>query len=235
MSYILDALKKAERERGIAKVPTLETIHKTPARSNRSLWFGLSVILILLLIGTGMYLLIRGRTDGTISDAEGPAVQQERIDMPGAAVPQEPPAGVQQSRSTPDSIERSSSTTESIGGIERSPGTQGVVQSGVSTPDSAPVASETSDSDDDAPEAFTPTSMDLDTTSSADVLRQAIEEMRISIHLYSETPEDRMIFINGRKYLEGDYINDLFLIESITPDGAVLRYEDERETLQVSM
>src|SRR5574339_368488 len=27
MSYILDALKKAERERGLAEVPTLETIH----------------------------------------------------------------------------------------------------------------------------------------------------------------------------------------------------------------
>ena len=38
MSYILDALKKAEQERGIAQVPTLSTVHELRAKSPIRLW-----------------------------------------------------------------------------------------------------------------------------------------------------------------------------------------------------
>ena len=43
-----------------------------------------------------------------------------------------------------------------------------------------------------------------------------------------------MIFINGRKYTEGDYVEGRYLIESITPDGAVLNYQGARATLKAT-
>jgi general secretion pathway protein B len=48
MSYILDALKKAERERHAARIPTLETVHRTPWERRRPqwLWIGAAVVLV---------------------------------------------------------------------------------------------------------------------------------------------------------------------------------------------
>ena len=48
MSYILDALKKAERERRVAKVPTLDTVHGAPWDRRRLpwMWIGIAVALL---------------------------------------------------------------------------------------------------------------------------------------------------------------------------------------------
>lgn len=48
MSYILDALKKAERERHVAKIPTLGTVHGTPGKRHRPqwMWIGAAVVLV---------------------------------------------------------------------------------------------------------------------------------------------------------------------------------------------
>ena len=48
MSYILDALKKAERERHAARIPTLETVHRTPWERRRPqwLWIGAAAVLV---------------------------------------------------------------------------------------------------------------------------------------------------------------------------------------------
>jgi general secretion pathway protein B len=48
MSYILDALKKAERDRHVAKIPTLHTVHGTPVERRRPqwMWIGAAVVLV---------------------------------------------------------------------------------------------------------------------------------------------------------------------------------------------
>jgi len=56
--------------------------------------------------------------------------------------------------------------------------------------------------------------------------------MNLSVLLYSDTPADRIVFINGRKYGEGDHIDGKYLIESITLEGAVLSYQGERAVLR---
>ena len=63
---------------------------------------------------------------------------------------------------------------------------------------------------------------------------QAVDGMSITILRYAQDRADRLVFINGRKYVEGDYIDGRFLIESITRDGAVLSYEGARATLKAS-
>ena len=41
-----------------------------------------------------------------------------------------------------------------------------------------------------------------------------------------------MVFINDRKYQEGDYVEGRYLLEKITPEGAVLGYQGERVLLK---
>lgn len=72
----------------------------------------------------------------------------------------------------------------------------------------------------------------FDITDRESTLQQAMETMNISILMYAETPSDRLVFINGRKYVEGDYVDGSFFLETITPDGVVLSYEGVQAVLK---
>lgn len=49
-----------------------------------------------------------------------------------------------------------------------------------------------------------------------------LPELHVDIHVYSETPEDRFVFINMVKHNEGSRLPEGPLVSEITPDGVVL-------------
>ncbi|HKW94839.1 MAG TPA: general secretion pathway protein GspB [Methylomirabilota bacterium] len=91
MSYILDALKRAERDRHAARVPTLATVHASahPTRP-RWPWLGGGVLLVNV-IAIVVLLLRAGPVAGPTNTIESPA-------PPAAA---SPPAGSQKSVEPP--------------------------------------------------------------------------------------------------------------------------------------
>jgi hypothetical protein len=50
--------------------------------------------------------------------------------------------------------------------------------------------------------------------------------------VFSAVPSERLVFINNQKYVEGQRIDDSTVVESITPDGAVLSYQGRRFVLR---
>jgi general secretion pathway protein B len=52
--------------------------------------------------------------------------------------------------------------------------------------------------------------------------------LRLDVHVYSERPADRMVFINNRKYVEGQPVEGGLLLQEITPEGAVLTSGGQR-------
>jgi hypothetical protein len=56
----------------------------------------------------------------------------------------------------------------------------------------------------------------------------------LSIQVLSWAPErkDRFVFLNGRKYGEGQMVDNKIVIEQITEEGVVLSYQGERLTLK---
>jgi len=50
--------------------------------------------------------------------------------------------------------------------------------------------------------------------------------------VFSEVPSERLVFINNQKYVEGQRIDDNTVVESITPDSAVLSYQGRRFVLR---
>jgi len=50
----------------------------------------------------------------------------------------------------------------------------------------------------------------------------ALPELHVDIHVYSETPGDRFVFINMNKHKEGTRLSEGPLVEEITPQGVVL-------------
>jgi Type II secretion system protein B len=59
-----------------------------------------------------------------------------------------------------------------------------------------------------------------------------VAKLRLQFLVYSEVPSERLVFINNRKYLEGQSIEGDVAVERITPEGAVLSYHGERFVLR---
>jgi hypothetical protein len=54
--------------------------------------------------------------------------------------------------------------------------------------------------------------------------------MNLSILVYDEAKTERLVFIDGRS-MSRSPVDGLYLIDSITPDGAVLSHKGERVLL----
>jgi uncharacterized protein YlzI (FlbEa/FlbD family) len=50
--------------------------------------------------------------------------------------------------------------------------------------------------------------------------------------VYSEVPAERLVFINGRKYVEGQSVSEDAVVEQITPEGAILVQAGRRIVLR---
>jgi general secretion pathway protein B len=262
MSYILDALKKAERERGIAQVPTLSTVHDVATAPRTRPWT-IAAVTLLCLAGV-LWLLLHSRKNAyesvpQDSDESGHAAIQTvparnepapTADSAGSfphpsdrtasrypelerEIPRDtprtsaPPANVQSSaearyagRKAAEEERRAilASQVGAVSSIRRSPPS---IVAGDENDDS--------DSGADDTDAVVPLPGDQGKTVS---LKEAIADMRISILSFSENKSERLVFINGKKYVEGDHIEGEYLLERITPEGVVLSYKGEQAILR---
>jgi len=55
-----------------------------------------------------------------------------------------------------------------------------------------------------------------------------LPQLTLDLHVYSPDPTQRAVFINGRRYLEGDTLNEGADLVSISSEGAVLDYRGQR-------
>jgi general secretion pathway protein B len=58
--------------------------------------------------------------------------------------------------------------------------------------------------------------------------RGDVPALHLDLHVYATQPQQRFIFVNSRKYKEGDALAEGPLVEQITPDGAVLNFRGSR-------
>jgi hypothetical protein len=56
--------------------------------------------------------------------------------------------------------------------------------------------------------------------------------LTLDVLVYSDVPAERMVFINGRKYVEGQAVNEDAVVEQITPEGAILRRQGKQVVLR---
>ncbi len=58
--------------------------------------------------------------------------------------------------------------------------------------------------------------------------------LRLEALIYADAPAERMVFINGRRYREGDSIDGRLRIEEIREEGVELSDQGRRFTLRVA-
>jgi hypothetical protein len=58
--------------------------------------------------------------------------------------------------------------------------------------------------------------------------------LKLEALIYSDVPAQRMVFINGRRYVEGDTVDGRLRVEEIQEDGVALSDQGRRFTLRVA-
>ncbi len=208
MSFILDALRKSESERQTKAAPGIADARQGIARSRRGPWLPLLILLLAANAALIGWLLLRDATPAGERTVALPLPEERRTDALGDLKPL-PPA------------------------IATVP----AEDSGGDTPDTPALpAAVTPAPPAGAADAAAPSSTaDAKTLPSLQQLVLAglleIQPLRIDMHVYSDDPRQRFVFVNMRKYREGERLQEGPVVETITPDGLVLKHQGRRFSL----
>jgi hypothetical protein len=276
VSYILDALRKAERDHHVSRVPTLATAHGGVDRRRPSwIW---PVATMMLAIGAVVALAFQWAS-----------VRSVHRDPVAAGIPPAPASPVVASRPDPGPsappVERAPARVEPspadvvVPPSEHPPAARAPAGHAIAPPASAsrpppaakvgpdrrlraekasaspapasrstaavavpPASSPSIDRDparEPRPSAEAVASPAVTSAPPSDVGRaaptapaQALPRLTLDVLVYSDVPAERLVFINGRKYVEGQAVDGVAVVEQITPDGAILRHEGKQIVLR---
>jgi general secretion pathway protein B len=202
MSFILDALKKSENDRQDASPAEFTTVPSggRGAETPRWLWV-LGALLLVNAVVLGIFLLRPEAPPPAAAVTAAPAAVAAPTDAPAPAARQAEPEPVPASTS-PDSADFSARIAEQEPTTAARP----------------PVPATPTGSGRQT--LLLPTLTELRTNGTLN-----LPDMHLDIHVYSEIPDDRFVFINMSKYRERASTKEGPEVTEITPEGVVLDYQ----------
>ena len=217
MSYILDALTKAATQRD-RQAPPLQRL-LAPASTPTVAWArspGRLVALLVLNAGLlAMLLATWLRPVPVVAPPESLGRAASPTSPPEQSLAPEPPLTAEARGGKTAQRERNAVVTARPRGIGAEPPR--------GKPDRAPTLTPP------PPPAMTPP-----VTPAQPPTAPELAGLRLEALIYSDVPAERMIFIKGRKYVEGDMIEDRVRIEEIQEDGVALSEQGRRSTLRIA-
>lgn len=204
MSFILDALKKSETDRqqqGAAEFAGVPT-SSGPGKAPRWLWILGLLLAVNLAVLLGLFMKPETPVASVAVDA-GPPPAADTASTEQSFVERVAEAR----RNAPP---REAPAPDAAAPAQAAPPMNEVSVVQVSQPPSADVAA-------------LPTFVDVLTNGTIQ-----LPDLRIDIHVYSATAEDRFVFINMSKHREQSQLSEGPVVEEITPDGVVLNYQGTR-------
>jgi len=250
MSYILDALKKSEQERGHGNVPGVQTIHSASVSyrdEKRSWWPYILITAVLLNIAVIIFFNIdRFETQQTSpvtanqpsqpleekSDLQaGMTTTLTKLENDQAMVRQQadvndvPPATTADSQPGQGNRSASVATTASDSKADDENTQDWEMITPATTQYSPPASPQDRDDTYDEPVVTVtgPTEV-IDYNELPESIRAQLPAIIISAHVYSSNPAQRSIVINNDFMEEGEYLIDDLILHEITREGAVLNY-----------
>ncbi|WP_158583549.1 general secretion pathway protein GspB [Salinisphaera sp. Q1T1-3] len=247
MSYLVDALKKAERERHAGQAGDLHraaTAATYGRRGTSGAWRWLIAALVASNVGLVVYALrpqpageaassataAPAQAQARHNDADTMALAQAALQPRDRVAPEShdapDAAAMSVTRSAPLSGRNSTSTSGATSAQPASDGDGSVRYSRVPlTGDAAPPA-ETAAAATAAPDAdYSAASDDDSVPMQADV---SVPAVRINGQLYSSVPGRSFILVDGRRYHEGERLKAGPAVEQIEPSGAILNFQGQR-------
>lgn len=219
MSYILDALRKSQRERNPAPPAPPGAVHNiTISLPGGSGLIVVGIVLLLALLGAALFFW-----RSTVGSVPEPAVPVATVKAaPADVAPVSPPAVAPVKASVPvhDLAEQAKVPLPVVPKpkparkLAKKPAS--VVPAVSPAPASNPATTATTG--DGIPLLQ---QMPLE-------FQHALPPLAVTIHVYAPDPSQRILFINNREYHQGGSIAGGIRVEEIVPDGVVLSYQGER-------
>jgi general secretion pathway protein B len=212
MSFILDALKKSEIERQRQSMPGLMDAPTRARRPRLPLWAVLLGALLTINIAVLAVVLIRNaapaaapvkRPDTTASTEAKTSAVPDHF-SPLDAAPVYAPEIPVPSAEDPAAAPRTSAQRSAPRPLRK--------------PDPVLVDEGPADNEELLP-------------SVSEVNLQDLPELHLDVHVYATKPSDRFVYINMRKYHEGNTLQEGPVLERIRRDGVVLDYRGVRFVL----
>jgi general secretion pathway protein B len=212
VSFILDALRKSEHERQRSTLPGLSNVPLATPPAQLPRWALVvmgALAAAVLAFGVAWWQSSRAPTEAAASDT--PSMIERPVELPPAAVPRATPPSPASSQAAPT---RQQTLTPPAQTALAAAATPSPDAGEPSLPAPAPVER--------AAEPALP--------SAAALAAQgvALPALRLELHAFSEQPRDRFVFINGRKYVEGERLAEGPQLVAIEPRGAVLAQAGQR-------
>jgi general secretion pathway protein B len=212
MSYILDALRRADAERERGSVPGIhaqpamlgDADSETPRTAWPWLWIGLAFALVLLAV-LGWWLLGRDApppaaapvrvAPAPLSPAPAPVAAPPLVNaLPPAPVPA-PPRAVEPTRPAPAKVEEAKPARPAPGAASKPAATEPRVYQLSELPDE---------------------------------IRRELPTLAVGGAMYSQNPANRMLIVNGQTFHEGDKLGPNLTLDQIRLKSAVLEYKGYR-------
>jgi len=243
MSYILEALRKAERERSVGQVPDLTAVCALPPPPAKRVWLwvllvgalGINAAVLAWVfipheqpaaspttIPPGAPRLAAAASPGELTAADFASPAPPAVPKAAPEIPAKPPVKV---------------AKQEPPGAPESPKNRRVSSVRTDLLDNPPLATRSP-----LPElpAEDPRSPSGSKTPAVAARRPATPpdppltpnyvapELSMDVHVYSDKPGQRFVLINARRYREGEQLKEGPVVEAITREGALLRYGEQR-------
>lgn len=245
MSILLDALKKSERQRQLGQTPTLQTLSAEQPQASESFthWVPLSMLLISVCVMSWFGWQQLRAPDPAAPRSEGVAATQskrQQID-PGeqsaartlteSYKPDDATSGGAEVTNEADRARLSRSVSEfTAKGPEPEVAAQTEQPRAAAEPVAPPSAIEPAARRQEnrnrpvEPHVTEPISF----WELPQGVRDALPEIKITVLVYSDQPEDRFVLTNGQRLVEKDELQSGLVLDEIRRDGAVFLYRKYR-------
>jgi general secretion pathway protein B len=227
MSYILDALRRAddERQQHVPRTPELTPGPAVPVAPRSARRLGLGVTAAVALAAVVAWFWIAAHAPPGPVGADVPAAATHPQQAAAAKPPAAPPAAPAPTPSPgPEAATPAPRAGAAVAAVALpAPARAAAPEAAEGKP--PPSASEPADDPPPSGSAV-PAWRDLPPAQ-----RQALPHPRLDVHVHAPDPARRFVMIELQKYREGDTLADGSVLERIDAEGVVLEYRGQRYTL----
>lgn len=226
MSYILEALKKAQAERALGSAPTLHAVPlypvDAPARSKgaASLWVGLVVG---LLVAASAWMVWRSSDSQSAQQLPPVTTQLAPVSAPAAVVPQVKLAPMPPEPSKPSVAPAVAAAPVLAPPTSAPASTAAPATAGAPARLPAPTAGPAPAAAPAAPEEKLPTLREL-----PEAIAREVPTVVIGGYVYASNPADRLLLVDKVLRHEGEELAPGLVLEKLLPKAAVMNYKGYR-------
>ncbi|HRH18172.1 MAG TPA: general secretion pathway protein GspB [Aquabacterium sp.] len=236
MSYILDALKKAEAQRGNGQVPGLHDQHMPtdfgapPEAPGNPLLIWIIMAMGVLLIGVLLWATWHpdepARTEAQVPTSMPAVAPSPTAQVMPAPTPAPAPMQMQEPLPVPEAP-----APEPVS--RRNPPLQAAPAHAEATATATPAARQERQTAPRLTESSPDTTAPVEPAGKLpESMRGQIPKMNFGGAMHSDNPANRMLIINGQLFHEGDTVSPDLVLQEIQLKSATFRYRGYRHTVQ---